>query len=146
MFRRLHERLGPGTSGVEYVVEHSQEPHLFVIRKQMRSGIPSEARTDVQAYFYVLDGKVVQAPSLFQVCCLPPAPPPSPPTYSFLLRQIKSCMSAKAYVYSYCNSLSLMYGSHALPSMAAYRCNRCRGRRRVQAAGCTTGPCGRHCA
>lgn len=47
--------------GVEYEVQDAQEPHLFVIRKQHRSGPKTTATLH---FYYVLDGNVYQAPSL----------------------------------------------------------------------------------
>ena len=50
--------------GVEYVLTESQEPHLFVICKQKRSQANEPAP---QAYYYILDGNIYQAPTLHQV-------------------------------------------------------------------------------
>lgn len=47
--------------GVEYEVQDAQEPHLFIIRKQHRSGPKTTAPLQ---YYYILDGNVYQAPSL----------------------------------------------------------------------------------
>lgn len=47
--------------GVEYEVQDAQEPHLFIIRKQHRSGPKTTAPLQ---YYYILDGSVYQAPSL----------------------------------------------------------------------------------
>ena len=49
---------------VEFVLAEAQEPHLFVIRKQIRQSPHNKAA--VQAYYYVLgfDGYTYQAPSL----------------------------------------------------------------------------------
>ena len=47
--------------GVEYELQDAQEPHLFVIKKQQRSG--PKATSPLQ-YYYILDGNVYQAPSL----------------------------------------------------------------------------------
>ncbi|KAK9904309.1 hypothetical protein WJX75_008938 [Coccomyxa subellipsoidea] len=47
--------------GVEYEVQDAQEPHLFVIRKQHRSGPKTTATLQ---FYYVLDGNVYQAPSM----------------------------------------------------------------------------------
>mmetsp|Transcript_37631 Transcript_37631/g.106315 ORF Transcript_37631/g.106315 Transcript_37631/m.106315 type:complete len:247 (-) Transcript_37631:264-1004(-) len=50
--------------GVEYVVTHAQEPHLFVICKQERS---ASREASPQAYYYILDGAIYQAPTLHQI-------------------------------------------------------------------------------
>ncbi|CAD7702975.1 unnamed protein product [Ostreobium quekettii] len=47
--------------GVEYVVQSSQEPHLYIIRKQYRY---NPTTTTTQAFYYVHTGTVYQAPSL----------------------------------------------------------------------------------
>ncbi|KAK2079911.1 hypothetical protein QBZ16_002306 [Prototheca wickerhamii] len=49
--------------GIEYALRDAQPPHLFVISRQHR---PSPAAPEtLQAFFYVLDGTVYQAPSLY---------------------------------------------------------------------------------
>ncbi|GBG76610.1 hypothetical protein CBR_g22489 [Chara braunii] len=53
------------TTGFEYVVRDAIEPHLFIIRKQVRGRNP-EVVTPIAAY-YVLDGSIYQAPSLHAV-------------------------------------------------------------------------------
>ena len=47
--------------GVEYILHDSQEPHLFVIHKRKRE---SPKNTTSLAFYYILDGKVSQAPAL----------------------------------------------------------------------------------
>ncbi|EIE22760.1 hypothetical protein COCSUDRAFT_16273 [Coccomyxa subellipsoidea C-169] len=47
--------------GVEYELQDAQEPHLFIIRKQHRSGPKTTATLQ---FYYILDGNVYQAPSL----------------------------------------------------------------------------------
>ena len=49
-------------AGLEYVLVDSQEPHLFVLRRQLRGapGTPPEP----QAVYYILDGTVYQAPAI----------------------------------------------------------------------------------
>mmetsp|Transcript_41266 Transcript_41266/g.106850 ORF Transcript_41266/g.106850 Transcript_41266/m.106850 type:complete len:190 (+) Transcript_41266:1-570(+) len=49
--------------GIEYVVTESQPPHLFVICKRKRTLMEATA----QAFYYILDGVVYQAPTLHQV-------------------------------------------------------------------------------
>jgi mediator of RNA polymerase II transcription subunit 6 len=51
-------------TGIEYILQEAQEPHLFVIRKQKREG--PEKVTALAAY-YVLDGSIYQAPQLYTV-------------------------------------------------------------------------------
>ena len=46
---------------MEYRLQDSQPPHLFVIRKVNRKGPQSE---DNLAFYYILDGAVYQAPTL----------------------------------------------------------------------------------
>lgn len=52
------------SSGVEYALQDAQPPHLYVIRRQLRTGGGAEAAVG-QACYYVLDGTVYQAPSLY---------------------------------------------------------------------------------
>jgi hypothetical protein len=49
-------------AGPEFVLADAQEPHLFVIRRQLR-GAPGAAPVP-QAVYYILDGSVYQAPTL----------------------------------------------------------------------------------
>ena len=51
-------------TGVEYALHLAQEPHLFVFRKQLRR---SAAEVVPVSTFYVLDGTVYQAPTLYGV-------------------------------------------------------------------------------
>ena len=55
----IHHRTLP--PGVEYELQDAQEPHLFVIKKQHRSGPKS---TSPLQFYYILDGSIYQAPSL----------------------------------------------------------------------------------
>jgi mediator of RNA polymerase II transcription subunit 6 len=50
--------------GTEYQLLHSEEPHLFVIRKVQRDG-PSTVY--LLAIYYVINGTIYQAPSLYSV-------------------------------------------------------------------------------
>ena len=52
-------------AGPEFVLVDAQEPHLFVIRRQLR-GAPGAPPTP-QALYYVLEGNVYQAPPLGSV-------------------------------------------------------------------------------
>jgi hypothetical protein len=52
-------------AGPEYVLADCQEPHLFVIRRQLR-GAPGTQPTP-QAVYYVLDGTAYQAPAVASV-------------------------------------------------------------------------------
>ena len=52
-------------AGPEYVLADSQEPHLFVIRRQRRG--PPGTQPVPQAMYYVLGGTVYQAPSVAAV-------------------------------------------------------------------------------
>jgi len=47
--------------GVEYLIHDAQEPHLFVVRKQMRHSPKSATPL---AFYYILDGRIYQAPPL----------------------------------------------------------------------------------
>lgn len=47
--------------GIQYTIHDSQEPHLYVIHKQMRD---SPTKTTSLKFYYILDGKVYQAPPL----------------------------------------------------------------------------------
>lgn len=47
--------------GIEFVIHDTQEPHLYVIRKQHRD---SPSAVTPLGFFYVLDGRVYQAPTL----------------------------------------------------------------------------------
>lgn len=49
-------------AGPEYVLVDAREPHLFVVRRQLR-GAPGAPPTP-QALYYVLEGSVYQAPPL----------------------------------------------------------------------------------
>jgi hypothetical protein len=51
-------------TGMEYILQDAQEPHLFVIRKQKREG---PEKVSAQAAYYVLDGSIYQAPHLYNV-------------------------------------------------------------------------------
>lgn len=51
-------------SGFEYALQDAQPPHLFVIRRLYRKDLSTEI---TQAYYYVLDGTVYQAPTLYSV-------------------------------------------------------------------------------
>jgi mediator of RNA polymerase II transcription subunit 6 len=51
-------------TGIEYVVAHASPPDLFILHKRNRSS-PHEAT--VLGAFYILNGNVYQAPSLFEV-------------------------------------------------------------------------------
>lgn len=51
-------------TGMEYILQDAQEPHLFVIRKQKRE---SPEKVSAQAAYYVLDGSIYQAPHLYNV-------------------------------------------------------------------------------
>lgn len=51
-------------TGIEYVVAHSSPPNLFILHKRNRS---SPHQATVTGAFYVLNGNVYQAPSLFEV-------------------------------------------------------------------------------
>ena len=46
---------------MEYVIHDTQEPHLYIIRKQHRS---SPKETTHLAFYYILDGRIYQAPPL----------------------------------------------------------------------------------
>lgn len=48
--------------GLEYRLQDCLPPHLFVIRKVLRRG--PQAESDL-AFYYILDGSVYQAPSIF---------------------------------------------------------------------------------
>lgn len=52
-------------AGPEYVLADCQEPHLFVIRRQLR-GSPG-TQPQPQSVYYVLDGTAYQAPSVSSV-------------------------------------------------------------------------------
>ncbi|KAK9842233.1 hypothetical protein WJX81_001909 [Elliptochloris bilobata] len=47
--------------GIEYELQEVQEPHLFVVCRQLRTTPKAATR---QQFFYILDGSVYQAPSL----------------------------------------------------------------------------------
>ena len=47
--------------GVEYTLDSFQDPHLFVISKQMRQA-PDAAATVM--YYYILDGSIYQTPTI----------------------------------------------------------------------------------
>ncbi len=47
--------------GIEYTIHDSQEPHLFVIHKQMRD---TPKKTTSLTFYYILDGRIYQAPPL----------------------------------------------------------------------------------
>jgi len=47
--------------GIEYELQSAQEPHLFIICRQLRSAPKAVTR---QQFYYILDGSVYQAPSL----------------------------------------------------------------------------------
>lgn len=51
----------------EFVLEVSQEPHAFVIRKQIRTSANPLERPVVLAYYYIANNKIMQAPSAHQV-------------------------------------------------------------------------------
>eukprot|EP00232_Nephroselmis_pyriformis_P026922 CAMPEP_0182869836 /NCGR_PEP_ID=MMETSP0034_2-20130328/10168_1 /TAXON_ID=156128 /ORGANISM="Nephroselmis pyriformis, Strain CCMP717" /LENGTH=114 /DNA_ID=CAMNT_0025002315 /DNA_START=25 /DNA_END=366 /DNA_ORIENTATION=- len=50
--------------GVEYVVAHAQDPHIYVIRKQLRVSADNAKH---MTFYYVLDGSIYQAPTLHGV-------------------------------------------------------------------------------
>ncbi|KAL3316923.1 Mediator of RNA polymerase II transcription subunit 6 [Cichlidogyrus casuarinus] len=52
-------------TGVEYYLHHAQEPSLFIIRKQHRR---SPGQVTPLAYYYVINGTVMQAPDLNRLC------------------------------------------------------------------------------
>jgi hypothetical protein len=80
-----HRTLPPG---VEYLIHDAQEPHLFVVRKQMRHSPKSVTHL---TFYYILDGRIYQAPALHTTILSrmvppplpPPAPPPPSPIHSF---------------------------------------------------------------
>lgn len=47
--------------GVEYTLDSCQEPHLFVICKQLRKAADLAAP---EMFFYILDGSVYQTPTI----------------------------------------------------------------------------------
>lgn len=47
--------------GIEYVLHDFQEPHLFVVHKQQRH---SPKATTSLTFYYILDGKIYQAPPM----------------------------------------------------------------------------------
>ena len=47
--------------GIEYELKDAQEPHLFIICKQLRT---SPSSVSSLRYYYILDGNVYQAPSM----------------------------------------------------------------------------------
>ncbi|KXZ46011.1 hypothetical protein GPECTOR_48g443 [Gonium pectorale] len=51
----------------EFVLETSQEPHAFVIRKQVRTSAIPHDRPMVLAYYYIANNKIMQSPSIHQV-------------------------------------------------------------------------------
>ncbi|KAG2488353.1 hypothetical protein HYH03_013043 [Edaphochlamys debaryana] len=51
----------------EFVLESAQEPHAFVIRKQVRMNANALERPVVLAYYYIANNKIMQAPSAHQV-------------------------------------------------------------------------------
>lgn len=53
-----HRALPPG---LEYELQEVQEPHLFVVCRQLRTAPKAATR---QQFYYILDGSVYQAPSL----------------------------------------------------------------------------------
>eukprot|EP00271_Cylindrocystis_brebissonii_P008966 TRINITY_DN23533_c0_g1_i1.p1 TRINITY_DN23533_c0_g1~~TRINITY_DN23533_c0_g1_i1.p1 ORF type:complete len:292 (+),score=57.75 TRINITY_DN23533_c0_g1_i1:720-1595(+) len=55
------KNVGGRKPSLEYILASFQEPHLFTIKKQLRDG---EKATGV-ALYYVLDGSIYQAPSLY---------------------------------------------------------------------------------
>ncbi len=57
-WRVCHRTLPPG---MEYELQDAQEPHLFVICRQLRTAPRAVVK---QAVYYILDGSVYQAPSL----------------------------------------------------------------------------------
>ncbi|KAK9828463.1 hypothetical protein WJX72_000141 [[Myrmecia] bisecta] len=50
--------------GPEFVIQDAQAPHLFIIRKQLRS---SPKTVSSQALYYILDGSIYQAPTVYAV-------------------------------------------------------------------------------
>ena len=50
---------------MEYALQDAQPPHLYVIRRQLRAGGGGAEVAEGQACYYVLDGTVYQAPSLY---------------------------------------------------------------------------------
>ena len=48
-------------AGIEYELKDAQEPHLFIICKQLRT---SPSSVSSLRYYYILDGNVYQAPSM----------------------------------------------------------------------------------
>ncbi|CAH8487393.1 unnamed protein product [Heterobilharzia americana] len=59
--QRLHPEQLLCMTGVEFYLHHSQEPILFIIRKQQRL---SPTQITPLAYYYVINGTVLQAPDL----------------------------------------------------------------------------------
>ncbi|PNW76518.1 hypothetical protein CHLRE_11g467659v5 [Chlamydomonas reinhardtii] len=51
----------------EFVLENSQEPNAFTIRKQIRTSANPQERPLVLAYYYIANNKIMQAPSAHQV-------------------------------------------------------------------------------
>ena len=51
---------------MEFVLQDAQEPHLFVIRKQLRRQVTAKS-ADTLAAYYILDGNIYQAPTLHAV-------------------------------------------------------------------------------
>ncbi|KAK4472161.1 hypothetical protein MN116_000459 [Schistosoma mekongi] len=59
--QRLHPEQLLCMTGVEFYLYHAQEPILFIIRKQQRL---SPTQVTPLAYYYVINGTVLQAPDL----------------------------------------------------------------------------------
>ncbi|CAH8454352.1 unnamed protein product [Schistosoma bovis] len=59
--QRLHPEQLLCMTGVEFYLHHAQEPILFIIRKQQRL---SPTQVTPLAYYYVINGTVLQAPDL----------------------------------------------------------------------------------
>ncbi|KAL3141210.1 hypothetical protein ABBQ38_003550 [Trebouxia sp. C0009 RCD-2024] len=58
---RLEQRPLAELHGVEYTLDSCQEPHLFVICKQLRKAADLAAP---EMFFYILDGSVYQTPTI----------------------------------------------------------------------------------
>ncbi|XP_018648858.1 med-6-related [Schistosoma mansoni] len=59
--QRLHPEQLLCMTGIEFYLHHAQEPILFIIRKQQRL---SPTQVTPLAYYYVINGTVLQAPDL----------------------------------------------------------------------------------
>lgn len=61
---RLEQKALTDLQGVEYTLDSYQDPHLFVISKQIRQAADAAAAV---MYYYILDGSVYQTPTIHGV-------------------------------------------------------------------------------